>query len=391
MKIAIFTDTFMPQLDGVVTATISMAKGLADRGHQVYIIAPKYRRKINEFSYKDVVVKRVASVPAFFYKGYRFTLFWSRSLAKYLRKENIDVIQLQTPVMLGVHALLISRFLKKPIVGTFHTFFTDPQYTRHIGLNSKLIQKLSWAYAKMYYNRCNLVTCPSESAREELAKHGLIEPIKVISNGIDVSKFDNSNWESMKEKFNPSGDIILSVGRIAYEKNLECLLRCFKFVLEQKKNAKLVIVGDGPQMGELKATVKKMNLSESVVLTGIIDHESLVKSGIFKASKVFVTVSTTETQGITTLEAQANGLVCVGVDARGTRDLIKDGYNGYLVAEGNEREFADRVVKLLDDSRTYVVMECNTLKCIKDHDIKDVVGLWEKEYSELITKCLQAK
>ncbi len=387
LNIAIFTDTFIPQIDGVVTATISLAKGLADRGHKVYLIAPEYRKKFVEFSYKDIVVRRAASVPAFFYEGYRFTSLWSPSLAKYLRRRRIDVVHFQTPVSLGVQAVLISKFLKVPLVGTFHTFFTDPQYARHVGLNNRFVHKISWLYAKMYYNRCGLVTCPSESAKRELVGQGFKVDIKVISNGIDFSQFDNRDWKAAKARFNPGGDMLLFVGRIAYEKNLDYLLDCFKMVLEIKPKTKLLIVGGGPQMGELKAAVKRKGLADSVVITGRIARDELVKSGIFKASKLFVTASTTETQGISTLEAQANGLVCVGADARGTKDLIRDNYNGCLVKYGDKHEFADRVISLLNDSKAYGRMNMNTLKEVKKHDIRSIIKVWESEYLRLIRKC----
>ena len=194
MKIAIFTDSFIPQINGVVTSTINLAKGLADKGNKVFIIAPKYKN-IKEFNYPSIQVKRVPGIPALFYEEFKFTYFFSIKLLKYLKKEKIDIIHFQTPLTLGAQAIILSRRLKVPLVGTFHTFFMDPEYLKHIKINNKLVQKLAWFYARMYYNKCNLITCPSEVAKEEIISNGLIKTIKVISNGIDTKFFDNSKWK----------------------------------------------------------------------------------------------------------------------------------------------------------------------------------------------------
>ncbi|MFA6888868.1 MAG: glycosyltransferase [Candidatus Woesearchaeota archaeon] len=385
MNIAIFTDCFIPLVDGVVIATLNLAKGLADRGHTVHIIAPEYSN-IKEFSYPHIKVKRVYAIPAFFYKGYKFTSPLSIEIIKYLKKENIDVIQFQTPITLGVQALLTARFLKKPVVGTFHTFFTDPNYIKHVGFSPPFVQKFTWEYAKKYYNQCDCITCPSESAKQELLNHGFKKPIIVVSNGIDPSVFNNSNWKNVKKEFNPHGPLLLFIGRIAYEKNINYLLQCFQFIIKKDPTVVLVIVGDGPQMEQLKKDILTLNLSKNIILTGKIDHNSLVKSGIFKACDVFVTASTTETQGITTLEAQANGLVCVGVNARGTKDLIKNNYNGYLVKEGDKKAFAQKVLNLLNDKKLYTYMSKNTLKEIQKHKITHIIDLWETIYTLLKTK-----
>lgn len=385
MRIAVFTDSFYPKIDGIVTSTISLAKGLANRGHKICVIAPKYKNA-KEFRYKNVKVIRVASIPALFYPGFKFTSPFSSNILEHLKKEKIDIIHFQTPITLGVQAIIAAKLLKIPLVGTFHTFFANPQYLEHIKMNYGFIQKVSWAYAKAYYNKCDLITCPSEVAKRELLKHGFINKIKAISNGIDSSIFNNSKYKQVRNKYSKKGNLILFVGRIAHEKNIFYLLDCFKLILKKLPETKLIIVGDGPQLKELKESVKSLNLSGKVIIIGKIAHEKLVKSSIFKASDLFVTASTTETQGITMLEAQANGLVCVGIDAGGTKELIKNNYNGYLVKKGNKRDFANKTVKLLLNSSLRERMQKNTLKEIKHHFISNVIEIWEKVYSELITK-----
>ncbi len=383
MKIAIFTDAFLPQTNGIVTATLDMARGLADRGHRIYIIAPKFR-KAKEFTYPNVIVKRMSSLPALFYPNFKFTSFFSPSIIRFLMREKVDIIHFQTPLTIGLQGVLAAKILGIPLVGTFHTFFADKEYLKHAGLDFKIAERLAWNYSNAYYNKCDLITCPTQSARRELLKNRVRRKIVVISNGIDESIFENRGWKDVKKKYNPRGPILLFVGRIAYEKNIPYLLECFRLVVEKIPGCKLLMVGDGPQLKAINHLVDRMGLGNSVIMTGNIPHGTLVKSGIFKACDVFVTASKTETQGITMLEAQGNGLVSVALDARGTSDLIRNGRNGFLVRDGDRKEFSDRIVQLLTDKKLRGRMKRETMKEIKDHYLYNVLNEWEKEYRKLI-------
>jgi 1,2-diacylglycerol 3-alpha-glucosyltransferase len=382
MKIAIFTDSFLPQIDGVVTATLNLATGLADRGHKIYMIVPEYKN-IKEYTHKNIRIRRISSIPALFYPGYKLTLPFSLEIFRWLRKEKVELIHFQTPITLGIQAIIISRILKVPLVGTFHTLFTDPQYLEHIRINGALTQLISWTYARAYYNQCDLITCPSESTKTELIKNGINKPIKVISNGIDFSIFNNSKWKQIKEKYNPDGKIILYVGRIAYEKNIFYLLDCFKLVLNKMPKTKLILVGGGPQEKKVNNKIRNMKISNSVIMMGKIEHNKLVNSGIFKACDLFVTASITENQPMTLLEAQTNGLPCVGINKRGVKDLIKNGDNGFLV--NSKEEFAKRVIQILSNKDLYNKMRKSTLVKIKKHSTSEVIKTWQKVYKGIIT------
>ena len=383
MRIAIFTDSFLPQINGVVTSIIDMSKGLADKGHEIYVIAPKYDG-VNEFIYNNVQVKRVPSISAGFYEDFKFTSQFSLKILKYLRKEKIELIHFHTPITLGAQAIILSRLLKVPLIGTFHTFITDPNYLKHIKLNSRIIQRLSWAYVRIYYNKCDLITCPSNITRQELILNGFKKNIKVVPNGINIKLFNNSNWKEVKKKYNNDGEIILFVGRIAYEKNINYLLDCFSMVLKKMPRTKLLIIGDGPQMNELKSKINSLKLLSSVILLGKMEHCDFVKSSIFKACKIFVTASVTETQGIALLEAQANGLPAVGINARGTKELIKNSYNGYIVDYGDKRLFANRMMALLSNKKKYNRMSKNSVKVAKKYEIENIISDWEDIYLDLI-------
>lgn len=389
MRIAFFTDTFHPQINGIVTSIVAIAKKLADRGHVIYIIAPKFT-KAEHFYYPNITVFRRPSLPALIYEGFKFTLPFDPWLIKFITDEKVGIIHFHTPITLGLQAVLIAKLLSIPLVGTFHTFFADPNYLKHIKLNNRIMERLAWKWSNSYYNRCDLVVCPSEGTKVELIVKKCKKPIKVIHNGIDLSMFSNAKSGSVKKFYNGSGKLLLFVGRIAHEKNLPYLLECFALVLKKVPSAKLVMVGDGPQMPELKAKIRALGISQKVILTGQIKHEKLVKSGIFGACDVFVTTSTTETGPVSVLEAQANGLVCVGVKSRGM-GVIKDDVNGYLVEPSDKRGFVCSVVKLLTNEKEYVRMKRATLKEIRKYDINSITKVWEQTYKGLVNRKNQLK
>lgn len=386
MRIAIFTDAFLPYISGVVTATLNLAKGLADRGHEVHIIAPKYG-KSEKFIYPNIIVKRIPSIPVPMYKDFRLAILPNPGLVRYIIENRIDLMHFQTPSPLGNEAVHISKLLKKPLVGTFHTFFEDQDIIKILGLNKNhLFDKLSWAYLRSYYDKCDLITCPSESTKKSLLAHRFKQPIKVISNGFDCRIFDNRNYKKIKKKYNPNGKLLLFVGRIAYEKNIDFLIDSFSIVKNELPGTKLLIVGSGPQMKHVKKKISSLKMAKDVILAGSIPHDKLVKSSIYKACDLFVTASKTENQPMTILEAQANGMACVGLKKRGIPDLVKDGFNGIVVPVENRKKFAEAIIRVLKNKALLNRMRKNTLLEARKHKLPHVIDEWEQTYIELIGK-----
>ena len=387
MKIAIFTDAFTQMHSGVVTATINLAKGLADKGHKVYIIATKFKIK-KEFSYKDIEVIRIPGIPSLLSPEFKMTAIYSSKLMRYLRQKDVDIIHFATPLSLGMQAILIAKKLNKPLVGTFHTFSADKEFLKgiHLDFNPviKYIQKFMWGHNKFYYNKCDLITCPAKTTKEELIANGLSKNIKVISNGIDFRIFDNSKWKEVKKKYNKNGKLLLFIGRVAPEKNISYLLNRFSRVIKKLPSTKLMIIGDGPSMNETKKKIEELGIKKNVILTGKIAYDELVTSSIFKACDLFVSASVTENQPMTVLEAQINGLPCVGINIRGMKDLIQNGYNGYLTEENNPDEFSNRIIELLSNDKLKNKMKKNTLKEVKVNDLRKVIEIWEETYKKLI-------
>lgn len=382
MNIAFFTDMFLPQINGPATVVVDMAKKLADRGHRVYIIAPDFPN-LKELSHRNVIVRRCASVPALIYKGLRLTSFFDPAVLKFVRDNRIDIVHFHTPATLGMQAILVARLLGLPLVGTFHGFFMHPEYLKHAKMNYEVMHKLAWKYSNFFYNQCDIVVCSSEGTKKELLEKKCSRPVRVVPLGVDTGIFDSSKSAGIRKALNRKGKLVLSVGRIAYEKNMPHLLECFALALRKVPTAKLLIVGDGPQLADVKAHAKALKISGKVVFTGGIPHDKLVKSGIFGACDVFVTASTTETGPLTVLEAQANGLVCVGVKGKGM-NLIKNNINGYVLGPNDREGFANAIAKLLSDEKLYRRMKKATMKSIVSYDAGNIAAEWEKIYRSVL-------
>lgn len=386
MKIAIFTETFFPHTNGVLTAILNLAKGLADRGHKVYIVTPKFKGG-KEFIYPNVEIHYIKGINAFIYEDTKMVSPISIKTLNYLKKEKIDIIQFNSPWTTGSRALFIGKILKIPVIGTFHTFIGDPENLKHVKLNYPFVKKHVWKYINSYYNKCDLVTCPSDFSKQELIKNKCKAPITVVSNGIEIPKSDPKLIKKNKEKFSKGKtNLLLYVGRISYEKNLEHLIECFKLILEKKPNTKLLLIGDGPLDDVIKNKIKEDKLTTKILQLGKISHDKLIKEGYYKIADLFVSVSKTENCPLTILEAQVNGLIPVVYDAGGMSYLIKNKRNGILVPVDNSKEYAKQVVELLNNKEKQKELQKNIKEDVKIHYIPNIIKQWEKIIIEQIEK-----
>jgi 1,2-diacylglycerol 3-alpha-glucosyltransferase len=384
MKIAIFTETFFPHTNGVLTAIINLSKGLADNGHQVYIITPKFKGG-QEFIYPNITVHYIKGINAFIYEDIKLVSPVSIRTLNFLKKEKIDIIHFMSPWTTGNKAIFISKFLKVPLVGTFHTLIGDPENLKHVHLNYPFVKKHVWKYINSYYDKCDLVTCPSNFAKQELIKNKCKAPIKVISNGIEKQDIDKKALSKLKRKYKKT-QILLFVGRIAYEKNIEQLIDCFKLILKEKPKVKLLLIGGGPQEDIIKTKIKQYDLEKNIIMLGPIEHKKLLTDGYYQLADLFVSTSKTETFGLTMLEAQINGVVCVVSNAAGVGYLIKNNKTGILVPPDNNKAFAKTVIKMLSDKKKCAEIKKNLKESVKIHYIPNIIEQWEKEYSRLIKK-----
>ncbi|MFH0906467.1 MAG: glycosyltransferase [archaeon] len=385
MKIAIFTETFLPIRNGVVTTIVNLAKGLANRGHKIYIITHKYN-KLN-FSYPNVKVKFVKGVKSsFIYEDVKTAYPISIKTLNYIRKEKIDIIHFHSPWTVGLKAIFIAKLLDLPLVGTYHTLIGDPQNLNHIKLNNKFVRNNVWKYSNLYYNRCDIVTTPSEVIKKLLIKNGCKRKIKVIPNSIEIIKPDEKSASAIRKRYAPNGPLLIHFGRIAYEKNINYLLECFSLIIKKIPTAKLIVLGFGPQIEDLKRKAIELNLENNFSYLGGYETEKLMKDGYCKASDVFLTTSKTETGCIVVLEALSQGLPCVGVNKYALPFLIKNNHTGFIVPSNDKKAFAKAVIKILKNKKLKDKFSKNAIEFAKDFETNVIVDKWEELFLSLIKK-----
>lgn len=257
----------------------------------------------------------------------------------------LDVIHSNHPIMLGDIAASKAEKLDLPLVFTFHTRYTE--YSHYAPLPRKYARRLIRRKLTRYLNRCQHIICPSNSIKELLAGSGLSDGVTVVPTGIEIQPYQQADADEIRYRYGLVGKTVLvSVGRLAWEKNLETLLDAAAEVMMSDPNVMLLLVGGGPQRLELEAYTERLGIHSRVIFTGRVGFDEVPK--YLKAGDIFVYASMTETQGLVTMEALAAGLPVVAVNATGTRDVVQDGEDGILV-KNDPQELAAGVMRLVKD------------------------------------------
>lgn len=386
MRIAYFSDTFLPKIDGVVVSLVNFSAELGKRGHSVKIFCPSPGRgKKIDWRAKNVDLFSVASLPVPIYPEIRLGAPTPRSLIR-LRKFKPDVIHLKTPAFMGLDGLLGGKALGVPIIGTFNTYFMEPEYLKLVKLDKyRRISKFLWEFAVRFYNNCDAVVVPTKIAGEDIKSHGLKKPIYYIPNGVEIKKFskvDSASVRKFKKKYGVGKSTVIYVGRLSKEKSLEILIEAFALVVYEIEEAQLLIVGDGPTRTNLEAFVSQLGLEKSVIFTGAIGNETLIRSGVFQAATIFCTPSNSETQGLSVVEAMAAGLPIVGVKARGVMELVKG--NGVVVNPGDSEALAKAIVNLFRSEKKLRSYSARSKEHAKQFSMEKIGDKLERLYSSFI-------
>lgn len=384
MKIAFFTDSFYPASNGVTSSILNFSEELLKRGHKILIFAPNLRGNGLPIENKNIEVVRLPSVKSYIYPDFRIGAPTPRSFWK-LRKFNPDIIHVQTSLFVGGEGMISARLLKKPLVYTFHTFFMDQEGLKIFGLNKgrSLMEKSLWKYEKNFCAKAEIVICPTEYVKKTLERQGFKNNLKIIPSGIKIDSLENkANKEELKKRFNLKGKIILGVGRMSKEKNWEFLLSAFSYIVNDlKKNYSLVLIGSGPYQKKLEILTEILEIREKVKFLGEIEHNELIKEGLYSIGDVFAMPSQFETQGLVTLEAMAFGLPVVSLKSKGSTEIVR----GVGILETNdEKKFAGTLVRILEDNNLRKKLEENSKGRACDFSIAKLTEELEKTYIKLL-------
>lgn len=323
LKIGIFTDSYKPYTSGVVRSIDTFTTELSNRGHKIYIFAPNYPS-----CSKEKGIFRFPSIPAPTHPNFSLALPFSLRIRNTIQKLNLDIIHVHSPFLLGRLGTYYAKRMNIPLVFTFHTLYE--KYIHYVPFAQALTKDLTRRISSDFCNQCDLVVTPTKVIADYIKSIGVTSPVINIPTGIRVEEYSggNTNWLRQQYKISKDKKILLYVGRLGKEKNIEWLLEATALIEKQFPNLHLVLVGSGPEKENLKNKVNLLEINDKVTFTGILPKEKVVHC--YCSADVFIFASLTETQGLVIGEAKAAGLPVVAVNAFGVSEMVEHGEDGFL-------------------------------------------------------------
>jgi glycosyltransferase involved in cell wall biosynthesis len=333
LRIALFTETFLPATDGVVTRLRHTVEELSRMGDEVLIFAPKGAPE----SYAGARVYGVSGVPFPPYPEKKMCPPHP-GVGRALRRFAPDLIHSANPFILAAGGVYYARRFEFPLVASYHTNLA--MYARYYGLG--FTERLGWSYFRNLHNQAGINLCTSEATREQLLKEG-IKRIRLWPQGVDACRFHpdraSEEWRVRLSGGNPEAKILLYVGRLAPEKGIGRL----RAVLREIPDARLAIVGDGPA----RKALEKEFRGTSTVFLGLLTGDDLADA--FASADLFVFPSTTETLGIAMIEGLASGLPVVATRGAAAHEVVSEGETGFLYEPGSNKGLVTAVRRILED------------------------------------------
>jgi glycosyltransferase involved in cell wall biosynthesis len=355
LRIGIFTDSYKPYTSGVVTSITTFRDELTRLGHEVHIFAPSYPHYQDE----EPNVYRFYSVPSPTNTDFTLAIPIYPGLGTLVKHLRLDIIHVHSPMIMGRVGLRYARKYNIPLVFTYHTRYD--QYVHYVPVAQDLAKEVTIKYSRTFCNHCDHIITPSEDIRTIIRENEVRKPVTVIPTGIPLQKFENGDSGWLRDNFDipPENKILLFVGRLSKEKNLDFLIETFRIIKDQIPRTSLVLTAQGPLEDELKTLCLQLGLSfQDVVFTGAVPYDTL--GNVYHSADLFVFSSLTETQGLVLTEAMACGLPVVAVRASGVQDMVDDGVDGILTNLDTE-ELASAVCRVLSDDILYQHLQKNAL------------------------------
>lgn len=381
-------------ISGAAIFSCHLAESLADRGHQVLVLAASDMGRSYCEEKGNLKVTRIISLSNPARIGQRFMLWPFREVNAALEKFQPDLIHLHDPLQLTDIAIAYARKDHIPIVLTIHAHpgLVTSMLPDHPIIKSIAEQSL-WGIATHLKDKVDAWITPTETNARLVEQHTSIHP-QVISNGIDLNDFPASpipyqEKQELKDRLGMPGEarILLHVGRLDPGKNCAMVIKAANQVIkgDLSKNVHLLVVGDGIEKNTLQKQVESLGISERCHFPGYIRDKKIL-SAIYRCSDLFLMTSAIETQGIVLLEAAASGLPIVAVDAAAIPEIVIHGVNGFLVRPGDFKSMAHRISEILNDGSMSDCMRLASRKMALQHDFEKSVEAHERIYLSAISQ-----
>lgn len=343
MKIAMFTNTYLPHVGGVARSVSTFEEEFRRRGNQVRIIAPQFAEA--EDSTEHVV--RVPAIQNFNGSDFSLQIPQPGLVYEQIQAFQPNVIHSHHPFLLGDSALRTAYEWRLPLVFTHHTMYE--QYSHYVPLDSEAMKRVAIQLATEYCNLCTHVIAPSESIEELLRKRGVSVPITTIPTGIDLPFFASGDRVAYRKmhRISETAVVIGHVGRLAVEKNLEFLAKAVGLYLAENPDVYFLVVGDGPAQETMKSLLMEFAEPSQIIFTGRQCGQDLADA--YAAMDVFAFSSQSETQGMVVAEAMAAGNPVIALDGPGVREVMGPDNGLLLPSDALPSVFAEAVAHLTED------------------------------------------
>ncbi|MCQ9210059.1 glycosyltransferase family 4 protein [Granulicatella seriolae] len=375
MRIGIFSDTYFPQVSGVATSIRVLKEELEAQGHTVIIFTTTDPKAL----LPETNVVRLGSIPLFSFKERRIAFKGVGKAYKIVKEYNLDIIHTQTEFSLGLAGKFLGMMLEIPTVHTYHTMYE--KYLHYIA-KGKILRPIHVAFiSRNFCNQSRGVIAPSQMTKEKLESYGVLREIWVIPTGVPVPEYDQEQVKTLRSQLGYTKDeiVLLSLSRLSKEKNIAAVIAMMPELLAKKPNARLCVVGDGPERSNLEQEVKDLQIDHAVQFVGEIINEMV--SPYYQMADLYVNASDSESQGLTYLEAMANRVPVIAKRNDYLMGLMTDKSLGTLFDK--ESQIAQVIVEYLDDVtqedvETIQAVRKNLLDEISaDTFARRVVGVYE--------------
>ena len=347
MNILLISDVYFPRVNGVSTSIKTFVEQLHKLGHSVHLIAPDYGVSTKDEGW----IARIPAHNIFFDPEDKLMKYSEvmRLLPSLMRKK-FDLVHIHTPFIAHFAGLKIAKKLGVPVIETYHTFFED--YLHHYlpWVPKGNAKKLARFISKKQCNQLDAIIAPSKPMLDVLRGYGVTVHASVIATGLQASSFAQADGDAFRQKYNIplNKQMLLYVGRVAFEKNIGFLVKVVKALTLQQPDVLLVITGEGPAEASLRQQVQVLGIDKNVQFIGYLDRNTELNA-CYKAADIFVFASKSETQGLVLLEAMAQGTPVVAIAELGTASILVEG-QGALIATEDATVYADKINDLLSNT-----------------------------------------